>query len=51
MNAGIAFDLLSLSGLSHQERDFTAETRRALSRKLLIKGYSDLCELSASAVK
>ena len=51
MSAGIAFDLLSLSELSQQERELTAETRRAPSKEFLIKKYSDLCELCVSAVQ
>jgi len=36
--------------LSRFRRELTAEARRARSKEFLIKKYSELCELCASAV-
>ena len=51
MSAGITFDLLWLSELSHQERDLTAETLRTLSKEFLIKKYSELCTAIVEIVR
>ena len=38
-------------GRERTRREFTAEARRAQSKKFLIKKYFDLCELRVSVVK
>jgi hypothetical protein len=38
-------------GIVRFRRELTAEALRAQSKELLIKKYSDLCELRVSAVK
>jgi hypothetical protein len=43
--------LPKIKGRERTRREFTAEARRAQSKKFLIKKYSDLCKLRVSVMK